>query len=89
VSPKQNKISYDLTLSSGDEDTVGNTVASSSQLGPPNACSTDCGSNVAPPMKKKCRRGRRTKATILHTAAGEEVWDISSEEYSYHSHEGQ
>jgi hypothetical protein len=27
--------------------------------------------------------------TILHTAAGEEVWDISSEEYSYSGSEGQ
>ena len=121
------KFTYGLTLSSGDEGTVpsdlstaaaGNTVASSSQLGPQKSCSTgkhnwhtttmkvirnsdgqevwdissedcsDSGSNAAPPTKKLCKHGRRTKTTVFHTA-GEEVWDISSEEYSYNGSEGQ
>jgi len=47
--PKQQKFTYDLTLSSGDEGTVpsdlstaaaGNTVASGSQLGALKSCST-------------------------------------------------
>jgi len=81
---KQNKFVYDLTLSSGDEGTVplglstaaGNAVASGSQL--------DSGR-----MKRIYKHGHRTKMTVLHTAAGEEVWDISSEEYSYSGSEGQ
>jgi hypothetical protein len=76
--PKQQKFTYDLTLSSGDEDTVpsdlstaaaGNTVASSPQLGAPKSCSTG-------------KHGRRTTMKVIRNSDGQEVWDISSEDCS-------
>jgi hypothetical protein len=75
--PKQKKFIYDLTLSSGDEDTVlnnlsaaaGNAVASSSQLDPPKSHGTS-------------KRGRRTTIKVVQNSDGQEVWDISSEDCS-------
>jgi len=73
------KFTYGLTLSPGDEGTVpsdlstaaaGNTVASSSQLGPPKSCSTG----------KHSRR--TTTMKVIRNSDGQEVWDISSEDCS-------
>jgi hypothetical protein len=72
---KQQKFTYDLTLSSGDEGMVpstaaaGNTVASGSQLGTPKSCSTG-------------KHGRRTTTKVVRDSDGQEVWDISSEDCS-------
>jgi hypothetical protein len=75
--PKQKKFIYDLTLSSGDEDTVlndlsaaaGNAVASSSQLDPPKSRSAS-------------KRGWRTTIKVVQNSDGQEVWGISSEDCS-------
>jgi hypothetical protein len=70
------KFTYGLTLSSGDEGTVpsdlstaaaGNTIASSSQLGPPKSCSTG-------------KHNRTTTLKVIRNSDGQEVWDILSED---------
>ena len=74
--PEKMKFIYDLTLSSGDEDTVlndlsaaGHAVASSSQLDPSKSRSTS-----------KCTW--HTTIKVVQNSDGQEVWDISSEDCS-------